>query len=355
VKAVLVLENGAYFYGEALHNNPYAVGEVVFNTSMTGYQEVLTDPAYRGQILILTYPLIGNVGVNEEDAQSSAIHPRGLVVKELAKNPSNFRTEKSLIEWIIQHDLVCIEGVDTRALAGIIRDYGTLRGIIASAEYSIQELLEKVQQMPFIKEEDLVGQVTTQKPYSFASVDGPTLAVIDCGVKKSTLNYWAKEGYRIRVLPAQSSLEEIMAENPAGVIFSDGPGDPRSVSYGVNLAKELMGKVPVWGIGLGSLLIALALDCKVEKLKYGHRGANQPVKDLNEGKVYITAQNHSFVVSKDGLSDHIIITHENLDDESIEGFRHVKLPVFGQQYTISAASVENQSRNLIDQFNKAVR
>ena len=354
MKAVLVLEDGSSYQGSFIGTEKDVEGEVVFNTAMTGYQEALTDPSYRGQILVMTYPFIGNTGVNREDAESAAFQPRGLVVREIAKVPSNFRSEISLVEWMLNKGFPCIEGVDTRALTSRIRRAGSMRGVISATGSSIAELAERAKSLPFLHEQDLIGEVSTPIPYTFAPGDGPTVVVIDFGVKRSILQALADKGFRVRVLPHNTGIAELRREAPQGLLFSNGPGDPSRAVEGIALARAMAGRVPTLGICLGHQVIALAFGAKLYKLKFGHRGANHPVRDLLNDRYYITSQNHSYAVSAEGLGEDLLVTNVHLNDGTVEGLRHKYLPISTLQYHPEASPGPHDCRYHLDRFAEEV-
>ena len=349
MKAKLVLENGTIFTGESFGATGETTGEVVFNTSMTGYQEILTDPSYAGQIVTMTYPLIGNYGVNTEDLESIKPQVAGFVVKEYSEFPSNFRSNESLGNWLAKHNIIGIQGIDTRMLTKMIRSVGAMRGIISATDLDDESLLAKVKASSQMSGLDLASRVTTSKSYKWNEVDKTQFAlplvkpsasgkkwnvvVYDYGVKQNILRRLTSYGCNLTVLPAQTSTEDVLKMNPDGIFLSNGPGDPAAVNYAIENIKKLIGKKPIFGICLGHQLLALALGGKTFKLKFGHRGANHPVKNLKTGSVEITSQNHGFAVDSDSLdAKSVEITHTNLNDNTNEGFRHRSLPIFSVQY-----------------------
>jgi carbamoyl-phosphate synthase small subunit len=365
--AKLVLENGTIFTGESFGANGETTGEVVFNTSLTGYQEILTDPSYAGQIVTMTYPLIGNYGVNLEDLESVKPQVAGFVVKEYSEFPSNFRSAESLGNWLAKNNIIGIQGIDTRMLTKIIRSVGAMRGIISTEDLDDTSLLSKVKKSPQMAGLDLASRVTTQKPYNWDSVDTTPFAlpvakprasekkwnvvVYDYGVKYNILRRLTSYGCRLTVLPAQTSAADVLKMNPDGIFLSNGPGDPAAVTYAIENLKKLIGKKPIFGICLGHQLLALALDGKTFKLKFGHRGANHPVKNLKTGAIEITSQNHGFAVDPDSLdAASVEITHENWNDHTNEGFRHRSLPLFSVQYHPEASPGPHDSDYLFAQF-----
>jgi carbamoyl-phosphate synthase small subunit len=370
MKAKLVLENGTIFTGESFGANGEMTGEVVFNTSLTGYQEILTDPSYAGQIVTMTYPLIGNYGVNPDDLESVKPQVSGFVVKEYSEFPSNFRSMESLGNWLTKHNIIGIQGIDTRMLTKMIRSVGAMRGIISTADGDDQLLLAKAQSSPHMSGLDLASRVTTAASYSWDNVDTTQFAlplaktvskkkcnvvVYDYGVKQNILRRLTSYGCTLTVLPAQTSAEDVLKMNPDGIFLSNGPGDPAAVTYAIENLKKLIGKKPIFGICLGHQLLALALGGKTFKLKFGHRGANHPVKNLNTGAIEITSQNHGFAVDPDSLDPKSIeITHENWNDHTNEGFRHRSLPIFSVQYHPEASPGPHDSDYLFRQFREMI-
>ena len=368
MKAKLALENGTVFTGEAFGAASEVTGEVVFNTSMTGYQEILTDPSYAGQIVTMTYPLIGNYGINFEDLESVKPQVAGFVVKEYFDFYSNFRAKSSLGDWLEQHGVMGIQGIDTRMLTKIIRTTGAMRGIISVKDLDDDNLVAKARKSPEMTGWDLATVVTTQQPYQWDQIDNTPFAlapqtktklngkrwnvvVFDYGVKQNILRRLTSYGCNLTIVPASCSAEEVLEMDPDGVFLSNGPGDPAAVKYAIQNIKKLVRKKPVFGICLGHQLLALALGGKTFKLKFGHRGANHPVKNLLTGDIEITSQNHGFAVDPDSLdSSQVEITHVNLNDGTNEGFRHRELPVFCVQYHPEASPGPHDSDYLFAQF-----
>jgi carbamoyl-phosphate synthase small subunit len=366
MKTKLILENGTIFTGESFGASGETTGEVVFNTSLTGYQEILTDPSYAGQIVTMTYPLIGNYGVNMEDIESVKPQVAGFVVKEYSEFPSNFRSMESLGNWLSKHNIVGIQGIDTRMLTKMIRSAGAMRGIISSEDFDDNALLAKVLESPEMSGLDLASRVTTSQLYTWDKIDTTQFAipfakpvpkkkknvvVYDYGVKQNILRRLTSYGCNLTVLPAQTSAEDVLNMNPDGIFLSNGPGDPAAVTYAIENLKQLIGKKPIFGICLGHQLLALALGGKTFKLKFGHRGGNHPVKNLKTGAIEITSQNHGFAVDPDSLDPQSIeITHENWNDHTNEGFRHRSLPIFSVQYHPEASPGPHDSDYLFAQF-----
>jgi len=357
MKALLALEDGRIFEGVSFGAAGECAGEVVFNTGMTGYQEVLSDPSYKGQIVTMTYPLIGNYGVNDADAESRGLWLEGFVVKELCETPSNWRSEKDLGTYLLEHGVIGIQGVDTRALTKHIREAGAMRAVISTSDLDPASLVAKAQQSPGLSGRDLVESVTCDRPFTFADQDGPTVVVLDYGVKYSTLRQLREAGCTVTVVPAHTAVDEILAYGPAGVLLSNGPGDPAAVTYAIGTVREILkiGTIPLFGICLGQQILGLALGGKTFKMKFGHHGSNHPVKDLSTGKIDITVQNHGFCIDPDSLdTDDIEITHINLNDHSLEGIRHRGLPVFSVQFHPEAGPGPHDARHLFKQFVKTM-
>jgi len=356
MKAMLALEDGTIFRGIACGAAGERAGEVVFNTSMTGYQEILTDPSYKGQIVTMTYPLIGNYGVNDEDLESSVPRAEGYVVRELSRIASSWRSRGGLSDYLERHGVVGIEGVDTRALTRHIRTAGAMKAVISTECLDEKELVGKARSSPGIIGRDLVQEVTCKAAYQWEGPDrqvppGYRVVVLDCGAKWNIMRMLARAGCAVTVVPAQTGAEEIMALKPRGVVLSNGPGDPAAVPYVVDTVRALIGRLPLLGICLGHQMLALALGGKTFKLKFGHRGGNHPVKDLASGKVSITSQNHGFCVDMESLrGGGIELTHINLNDHTLEGMRHKTLPLFSVQYHPEASPGPHDASYLFAEF-----
>jgi carbamoyl-phosphate synthase small subunit len=364
MKAILALADGRVFHGKAFGARGETAGEVVFNTSMTGYQEILTDPSYCGEIVTMTYPQIGNYGVNPEDVESGKPHLAGFVVKEACEYPSNWRSRKSLGDYLEENGIVGIQGIDTRALVRHIRDHGAQTGIISSVDLDPESLVKKARQAPSIVGRDLVREVTCKEPYEwreglwdlekgYAEADGPgrfRVVAYDFGIKRNILRNLTAAGCRVTVVPADFPAEKVLEMKPDGVFLSNGPGDPEPIVYAQENIRQLLGKVPVFGICLGHQLLALALGGQTYKLKFGHRGGNQPVMREESRQVEITSQNHGFAVAGDSVKDEAVLTHMNLNDNTIEGLEHCRLPAFSVQYHPEASPGPHDARYLFQHF-----
>ncbi len=364
-KAILVLEDGAKFDGLGFGADGEAYGEIVFNTSMYGYQEILTDPSYNGQIVVMTYPQIGNYGINPEDVESTRPFVRGFVVREYSSKPSNWRSSEDLESYLKNYNIVGIQNVATRDITKRIRSRGAQRAVISTIDLSYESLLEKVRSSPSILDVDLVTEVSCRKPYSWED-ESEVLAqplssepksrkrhkvvVYDYGVKQNILRRLVDVGCDVKVVPSQTSSGEVLSMDPDGIVLSNGPGDPSAVSYAIRNVEKLVGKKPIFGICLGHQILGLALGGTTFKLKFGHRGANQPVKSLSTGKVEITSQNHGFAVDPDSLGSDVEITHINLNDETVEGLRHIKYPIISVQYHPEASPGPHDASYLFDEF-----
>jgi carbamoyl-phosphate synthase small subunit len=353
LQARLVFEDGRIFVGRAFGAEREAVAEVVFNTAMAGYQETFTDPSYAGQILTMTYPLIGNYGINSHDMESKQVQISGLVVKELCRWPSNFQSQQTLEEWLIAAGIPGIEGVDTRAITRLLRETGSKNGILTTSTESADLLIRRAKEARHMAGLELVRQFTCTHASVFNSeMAKPAyeVALLDCGAKTNIARELAKRGCRVHILPATSSSAEILACRPDGFMLSNGPGDPAAVTYAIATLRELIGRLPIFGICLGHQLLSLAIGAKTIKLKFGHRGVNHPVKDILTGKVAITSQNHGFCVDPESLPKEMEITHMNLNDQTIEGMRHRSHPVFSVQYHPEAAPGPHDASYLFDRF-----
>ena len=386
VPALLALEDGRCFEGVSFGATGTHFGEACFNTSMTGYQEVLTDPSYRGQIVAMTYPLIGNYGVNELDAESSQPHVRGFVIEELCPVPSNWRSEESLDSYLKRWDVVGIQGIDTRALTKHLRQKGAMRAVITTETLNHEEAVNLAAASEGMEGMDYVKEVTTVDGYAWDPDDtlSPewTLAnrndlaetfsdsagnfyhnmpevkyhivAYDFGIKRNILRRLRQNGFRVEVVNARTTAAEMLGKKPDGVFLSNGPGDPEALDYIHAEIRELIGKLPIFGICLGHQVIAHALGGKTFKLKFGHRGGNQPVKDLRSGKIAITSQNHGFAVDDKSLPDHVEITHVNLNDGTVEGLRHKTEAVFSVQYHPEAAPGPHDAKYFFSEFAKLI-
>jgi carbamoyl-phosphate synthase small subunit len=365
VKAILLLEDGTVFRGTSFGAKGQKCGEVVFNTSMSGYQEILTDPSYNEQIVTMTYPLIGNYGTNKLDWESRKIFARGFIVKENCDYPSNWRNKDSLSQYLKDNNIVGLEGIDTRKLVKHIRTEGAMRGIISSTELNVKTLAKKLEKYPGLVGRDIVKDVTAKKPYSWDKEVVNVLSdkrqprqkkkykvvAYDFGMKQNIMRLLCSHGCDVRVVPAGTTAKAVLAQKPDGVFLSNGPGDPGAVRYAVDEIKKLIGKVPIFGICLGHQLLALALGADSYKLKFGHRGANHPVKNLKTGKIEITSQNHGFCIDLESLkSKDVELTHINLNDQTLEGFRCKKVPAFSVQYHPEASPGPHDSSYLFDDF-----
>jgi len=365
-KAILALADGTVFEGKTFGAEGETAGEIIFNTSMMGYQEILTDPSYQGQIVTMTYPLIGNVGVNPEDVESGNPYAAGFVVKEGSRIASNWRSERSLHSYLKEHGIVGIQGIDTRALTRHIRDCGAQQGIISTVDTDRNELIERAGKRPSMEGQDLVREVTCNKSYDWQEAEWDLemgyrsppvarfrVAVFDFGIKRNILRILAGLGCQLTVLPATASVAEVRALQPDGIFLSNGPGDPEAVTYAVETIRELLGEKPIFGICLGHQLLGIALGGKTYKLKFGHHGGNQPVMDLTTRKVEITSQNHGFAVDVESLQEageDVELTHINLNDRTVEGLRHKSLPLFSVQYHPESSPGPHDSSYLFQRF-----
>lgn len=383
MKAILALADGTTFTGTSFGAEGEATGEVVFNTSLTGYQEILTDPSYKGQMVTMTYTEIGNVGVNSEDVESRQPFVEGFIVKEYWERQSNWRAQKSLGQYLREHNIVGIQGIDTRALVRRLRDYGAQQGVISTVDLDVPRLVAKAQAAPSLVGRDLVKEVTCPQPYDWTqgrwelgrgyTVRGPRSEVkdskeenkasdlgprtsdyfvvaYDFGVKRNILRNLVDAGCRVRVVPAQTSAAEVLAMKPDGVFLSNGPGDPDAVPYARENVAALVGKIPMFGICLGHQIMGLALGGQTYKLKFGHRGGNHPVMDMQTRKVEITCQNHGFCVDVESLRGKAEVTHMNLNDRTVEGLAHKEYPVFSVQYHPESSPGPHDANYLFKRF-----
>ncbi len=352
-KAVLALENGTVFEGRAVGAQGESFGELVFNTSMTGYQEILTDPSYAGQIVTMTYPLIGNYGVNKEDVESRKPFAAGFVMRECCFEPSNWRCESSLPDYLIQNNIVGIDGIDTRKITKMLRTEGSKKSVISTVDFDHARLVKKAQDSPDMAGSDWVKAVSVTEPYEWnPESDAPfRVAAFDYGIKYNILRLLADAGCKVTVFPATATAQEALAINPDGIFLSNGPGDPAALPYIYPTVQGLFGKKPIFGICLGHQILGHAFGGRTYKLKFGHRGGNQPVLNHDTGCVEISAQNHGFAVDPDSLDrTKVRITHTNLNDKSVEGMEHKHMPVFSVQYHPEASPGPHDSRYLFGRF-----
>jgi carbamoyl-phosphate synthase small subunit len=371
-EAILALADGRIFRGRAFGAIGETVGEVVFNTAMTGYQEVLTDPSYKGQMVCMTYPEIGNVGINTDDAESSRVYVEGFIVREYIAQPSNWRSEMSLGEYLEQAGVVGIEGIDTRALVRHIRTAGAQEAVISSVNFNTDELIAKAKAAPGLIGRDLVKEVTTATAYDWEVAewglehgyrhptkeqlrDAPLIVAIDYGIKRNILRRLVASGFRVKVLPAFATAEKVLALNPDGIFLANGPADPAGVPYASATVRDLLGKKPIFGICLGHQILGLALGGRTYKLGFGHHGANHPVMDLQTRRVEITSQNHGFVVDAESLAGKAELSHLNLNDQTVEGLRGIGVPFFSVQYHPEASPGPHDSNYLFDRFHRLVQ
>lgn len=373
--AILALEDGRYFQGTSFGSTGTTTGEICFNTSMTGYQEVITDPSYRGQIVSMTYPQIGNYGINPEDAESSQPHIRAFVIGELCRIPSNWRSTQPLDAYLASHGVLGIEGIDTRALTKHLRSLGAMRACVTT-ELNAEQAIEAARNAPSMKGMDYVKEVSTPKSYLWSDESrrwilpnvstnqpGPyeelppvkhRIVAYDFGIKFNILRSLRQSGFEVEVVNSTTSAAEVLAKNPDGIFLSNGPGDPAALGYIHSELRQLIGKKPIFGICLGNQLLAHAYGGSTFKLKFGHRGGNQPVKDLRTGQISITSQNHGFAVDPDSLPPEIEVTHINLNDQTVEGMRHKTHPVFSVQYHPEAAPGPNDASYLFEEFSRLI-
>ena len=369
--AKLALEDGTVFTGLAFGAEGTTTGEVVFNTSMTGYQEILTDPSYCGQIITMTYPEIGNYGVNPEDVESLRPHLSGFVVRNVSEIASNFRSNETLDDYLKKMGIVGISNIDTRALVRRTRSQGAMKGVISTETLEDDALIQIAKDSPGLVGRDLVKEVLPDQPLDWSgqlsqwwdlrrdehSIEGEEVKVvaIDFGMKQNIARHLVDQGFKVRILPGTCTAEEVIACEPDGVFLSNGPGDPEALDYAIEMIKGILGKFPVFGICLGHQLLALACGAKTYKLKFGHRGANQPVQEVSTGKIEITSQNHGFCVEPDSLPDCLEVTHYNLNDNTIAGVKHKTLPAFSVQYHPEASAGPHDSQYLFRRFRELLQ
>ncbi|MBI4594820.1 MAG: glutamine-hydrolyzing carbamoyl-phosphate synthase small subunit [Candidatus Tectomicrobia bacterium] len=372
MKALLALADGKIFTGESFGACGETIGEVVFNTSMTGYQEILTDPSYCGQIVVMTYPLIGNYGVNEEDVESPKPQVEGFIVREASLLSSNWRRQKDLTQFLKDFNIVGIQDIDTRALTKHIRTVGAQQGVISSLDLDPQSLIAKAKAAPGMEGLDLVRKVTSRDKYLWTqgeweldegytlkgfnerSQTGFFIVALDFGIKHNILRKLTRFSHKVLILPAQATAEEVLEMKPDAVFLSNGPGDPAAVPYAIKTVKRLLGQKPIFGICLGHQILALALGAKTYKLKFGHRGGNQPVMDLTTNKIEITAQNHGFAVDSETLPPGTRVTHINLNDRTVEGMENPELGFFSVQYHPEASPGPHDTDYLFSRFRKLI-
>ncbi len=357
------MADGMVFEGNSFGAEGETSGEIVFNTSMTGYQEILTDPSYKGQIVTMTYPQIGNYGVNEEDVESAKPYVEGFIVKEYLDVPSNWRSKRSLHQYLHDHGIVGIQGIDTRALTRHLRDFGAQPGVISTKDLRPESLVAKAKALPKMSGLDLVKYVTCSSPYCWEEGDWDLcggyakkpssrykVVAYDYGIKRNILRLLTSMACDVTVVPATMPAEDVLALNPDGVFLSNGPGDPEPVTYAIENIKKLLGRKPIFGICLGQQLFGLALGGRTYKLKFGHHGGNQPIMDLTTRKVEIAAENHGFAVDMETVKDQVVMTHMNLNDRTCEGIQHKTLPAFSVQYHPEASPGPHDSRYLFRRF-----
>jgi carbamoyl-phosphate synthase small subunit len=363
MKAILALADGTVFEGESFGAEGETAGEVVFNTSMTGYQEILTDPSYRGQLVAMTYPEIGNVGVNSEDVESARPFLQGFIVKEYWETPSNWRAQRTLRDYLVEHGIPAIQGIDTRALVRRLRDHGAQDAVLSTVDLDPASAVAKAQASPGLIGRDLVREVTCAAPYDwnestwdlrrgYATADngkGPLIVAYDYGIKRNILRHLVSSGFRVRVVPATTPARDALALQPDGIFLSNGPGDPDVGPY-AGIVRDLIGTRPIFGICLGHQMLGLALGGRTYKLKFGHHGGNQPVLDRTTGKVEITSQNHGFAVDVDSLGPDVELTHVNLNDQTVEGLAHKGLPIFSVQYHPESSPGPHDASYLFQRF-----
>ena len=351
-KAILFLEDGLFFIGKSLGKSGETFGEVCFNTGMTGYQEILTDPSYSNQMIAMSSPHIGNYGTNNSDTESERVYATGFIIKSESIQPSNWRSEESLSSFLIKHSIVGIQDIDTRALTIHIRKKGAMRGIISTEDFDTHNLASKIKNIPKMEGQDLAIKVARKKKVVLSNTDNPIykIAAIDFGMKSNIYDIMLEHDAEVEIFPANVSHDEILASNPDGVFLSNGPGDPAAVTYGIETVKNLLGKKPIFGICLGHQILALALGANTFKMKFGHRGINQPVKNLITNKVEITSQNHGFAVDEDSLPSNVTVTHKHLNDDTVAGISCNNISAYSVQYHPEASPGPHDSRYVFKEF-----
>ncbi len=371
-EAILALADGRTFHGRAFGAIGETVGEVVFNTAMTGYQEILTDPSYKGQIVCMTYPEIGNVGINADDEESARIYVEGFIVREYVSQPSNWRSEMALGDYLERAGVVGIEGIDTRALVRHIRTTGAQEAVISSINFNVGQVVAKAKASPGLIGRDLVKEVTSATAYDWEIADwdlehgyrhpskdqlcdAPLIVAIDYGIKRNILRRLVASGFRVKVMPAFANADQILALNPDGIFLSNGPADPAAVPYASDTVRGLLGKKPIFGICLGHQILGLALGGRTYKLGFGHHGANHPVMDLRTRRVEITSQNHGFAIDAESLAGKADLSHLNLNDKTVEGLRGIRVPFFSVQYHPEASPGPHDSNYLFNRFRRLVQ
>jgi len=351
MKALVALSDGTVFEGRAVGARGESLGEMVFNTSMTGYQEILTDPSYAGQIVSMTYPMIGNYGVTAEDDESSRPQVRGFIVKECCHRPSNWRATSSLPAYLEEHGIVGVEGIDTRELTRRVRIHGVMDAAISTEDLDPESLLAKARAWEGLEGQDMAAQVSCSEPY-VESPENPRFHVVafDFGIKRNIIRCLNSVGCKVTVVPARTSAEEALALNPDGIFLSNGPGDPRPLGYAIETCKQLVGKKPIFGICLGHEILGLAFGAEIFRLKFGHRGANQPIKEHATGRILITSENHGWGIEASSLPSELEITRLNLNDQCVEGMQHRELPIFSIQCHPEASPGPHDSFHLFEYF-----
>lgn len=357
MRAILALEDGTLFHGESFGAPGEVSGEVVFNTSMTGYQEIVTDPSYRGQIVVMTYPLIGNYGVNRTDVESEKPQAEGFVVRALSPTASSWRKEERLEEWLRRHGTVALSGIDTRSITLLLREKGALKGVISTVDLDEKRLVEKARNSQGLVGRDLVKEVTCEEVYQWPEMPpgGARFKVVavDCGMKTHIPRMLTQVGCQVTVAPARVTAKQILDMKPDGLFLSNGPGDPEGMPYLVSAVRGCIGRIPIFGICLGHQIVGLALGGKTYKLKFGHHGANHPVMDVLTGQVEITSQNHGFSIDPETIPGKaVILTHLNLNDKTCEGMSHRTLPIFSVQYHPEASPGPHDARHHFQRFVK---